>query len=154
MELEIKSESLAEDGSFEGYAAVFGNVDSQGDRIEPGAFSQSGEAVPLLWAHKRDEVIGTIQLTADEKGVIGKGRLLLDTAAGREAYVRLKAGATKGLSVGIRILKHVRDGAVRVIQALSVAEVSLTPFPANPGAQVLAVKQQEDCPLRELAKLL
>jgi hypothetical protein len=34
--LELKS--LAEDGTFEGLAAAYGNIDTQGDRIELGAF--------------------------------------------------------------------------------------------------------------------
>ena len=51
--LELKS--LAEDGSFEGLAAAYGNVDSHGDRIEPGTFKAAeGQQVPLLFAHKTD----------------------------------------------------------------------------------------------------
>lgn len=156
--IEIKSQSLTEDGSFSGYVSVFGNVDSHGDRVAPGAFSQDGQDVPLLWAHKPDEVIGVINLKGDGTGVLGAGKLLLDTVAGREAYSRLKAGAAKGLSVGIRILKHVREGGVRVIQSMNVAEVSLVPFPANPGALVSSVKAEQgegrECPMKALQQLL
>jgi hypothetical protein len=51
--LELK-EAPGEDGSFEGYAAVFGNVDSYGDVIEKGAFAktlQENPTVPILWQH-------------------------------------------------------------------------------------------------------
>lgn len=99
-----------------------------------------GKDVPILWSHKRDEVVGVGTLQESPDGLKVKGRLLLDTQAGREAYARLKAGAARGLSVGFRLLQHVFDGAVRVIQRGSIAEISLTPFPANPGALVTAVK--------------
>jgi hypothetical protein len=30
-----------QDGTFEGYGSVFGNIDADGDILEPGAFSKS-----------------------------------------------------------------------------------------------------------------
>ena len=36
--LQIKADSLKEDGSFIGVATTFGNIDKTGDRIEPSAF--------------------------------------------------------------------------------------------------------------------
>lgn len=154
LELEIKS--VAEDGTFEGWAAVYQNIDSQGDRIVPGAFSsENGKQVPLLWAHKRDEVAGVGTLEDRAEGLFIKGRLLLDTTCGREAYARLKAGAARGLSVGFELLKHAREGAVRLIQAARMVEVSLTAFPANREALVTAVKAEEgETPFKALARIL
>ena len=47
--------SLSADGSFEGLAAVYGNVDLGGDVIEPGAFNKTlaekNFEVPILWQH-------------------------------------------------------------------------------------------------------
>lgn len=138
--LEIKSLN-EETGDFEGMAAVYSNVDSQGDRIEPGAFAaDDGMEVPILWNHKSDP-IGVGKLTNTPEGVLIKGRLLLDTEGGREAYSRLKAGAAKGLSVGFKLLDAVA-GAVRRIRSGSIKEVSLTPFPANPNALVTAYKSE------------
>lgn len=143
-----------ETGEFEGLAAVYGNIDTQGDRIEPGAFAADVDKdVPILWSHKRDEVVGVGRLEDSADGLRIKGKLLLDTTAGREAYARLKAGAVKGLSVGFRLLKHILEGAVRVIQQGAVAEVSLTPFPANPAALVTSVKEG-DSPARQLMKVV
>jgi hypothetical protein len=46
-ELEIKA--LNDAGEFEGWAARYGNVDSQNDRIEAGAFAgDNGRDVPIL----------------------------------------------------------------------------------------------------------
>ena len=139
--LEIKG--VSEDGSFEGVASVYGNVDSQGDRIEAGAFSEDhGKEVPLLWSHKRDEPIGIGRLENSPAGVMVKGQLDLDTTAGREAYSRLKKGIVKGLSIGLQLVQHAYDGAVRVIRKGAIREVSLVLFPANPDARVLAVKEE------------
>jgi HK97 family phage prohead protease len=138
--LELKSLN-DETGEFEGMAAVYGNVDTQGDRIEAGAFAaDDGIEVPILWDHKSDP-IGVGKLTNTVDGVLIKGRLLLDTEAGREAYARLKAGAAKGLSVGFKLLNAVA-GSVRRILAGSIKEVSLTAFPANPAALVTAYKSE------------
>jgi HK97 family phage prohead protease len=150
--LEIKS-AVSEDGSFEGLATVYGNVDSQNDRIEAGAFAeQYGTEVPLLWSHKRDEPVGLGRLENSPAGVLVKGRLDLDTTAGREAYSRLKKGIVKGLSIGLQLLRHTYDGAVRVIQKGAIREVSLVLFPANPDARVLTVKEQGDSPASSLLK--
>jgi len=149
--LELKSLDDAT-GEFEGLAAVYGNVDSQGDRIEPGAFAaDDGLEVPILWNHKSDP-IGVGKLTNTPAGVVIKGRLLLDTEGGREAYARMKAGVAKGLSVGFKLLDAVA-GAVRRIVAGAIKEVSLTPFPANPNALVTAYKSEPN-PYRELLKFL
>jgi hypothetical protein len=68
--LELKS--LEDDGSFEGIAAAYGNVDSQGDRIEPGTFkSAEGERIPLLFAHKTDQPIGFTALFLAQVDVEG-----------------------------------------------------------------------------------
>ena len=138
-ELELKS--LTEAGEFEGWAARYSNVDSQNDRIEPGAFAADhGKEIPILWQHKAEAVAGVGILEERPEGLYLKGRLLLDTTQGREAYSRVKAGAAKGLSVGFRLIEKAVEGALRLILRGSVAEVSLTAFPANPGALVTAVK--------------
>lgn len=150
--LELKSLDDAT-GEFEGLAAVYGNIDSQGDRIEPGAFAaDDGLEVPILWNHKSDQPIGVGKLTNTPAGVVIKGRLLLDTEGGREAYARMKAGVAKGLSVGFKLLDAVA-GVVRRIVAGAIKEVSLTPFPANPNALVTAYKSTPN-PYAELTKYL
>lgn len=146
MQLQLDTELILKSfddatGEFEGMAAVYGNVDTQGDRIEPGAFAaDDGIEVPLLWMHKGDS-IGVGKLAHLPEGIQIKGRILLDTVAGREAYARLRAGAAKGLSVGFKLLDSIA-GAVRRITSGAIREVSLTPFPANPNALVTAFKSE------------
>lgn len=151
-ELEIKT--LSDAGEFEGWAARYGNRDSQNDVIEAGAFAaDDGRDVPILWAHKREVVAGVGTLEERPEGLYLKGRLLLDTADGRDAYARLKAGAARGLSVGFQLLEKAVEGALRRILKGSVAEVSLTPFPANPAALVTAVKAKPG-PVEALDRVL
>lgn len=96
--------SLADDGTSEGLAAAYGNVDSHGDRIEPGAFKAAeGQQITLLFAHKTDEPVGIGTVTETPQGLWVKGKLLLDTVTGREAYTRLKAALVKARSVGFQL---------------------------------------------------
>ena len=144
---EVKT--LGEDGSFEGLAASYGNVDSHGDRIEAGTFrAADGQQLPLLFAHKTDQPIGMATVTETPEGLLVKGKLLLDTVAGSEAYSRLKAGVLKAMSIGFHLPKDgftVKDG-IRVISKAILKEISLVVLPANSLATITAVKHQEPSP--------
>jgi len=146
----LKIKALEEDSTFEGYAAVFGNVDLDGDRIDPAAFNRTlknfrGE-VPILWDHDSGRPAGvSIELGPDAHGLRLKGRLLLTTTVGREAYEYLKAKAIKGLSIGVQVMKADWDGGVRVLKELRLHEISLVAIPANPLAEVVTVKHCDGC---------
>lgn len=52
----------ADSGTFEAIVSVFGNVDSVGDVVMPGAFTDtlaewkaSGDPIPVLWSHRMDD---------------------------------------------------------------------------------------------------
>jgi hypothetical protein len=63
------------DGTFKGSVAASGNVDSQGDPIEPGTFKAAeGQQVPLLFAHKMDEPVGIGTVTETPLGLWVKGK--------------------------------------------------------------------------------
>lgn len=142
-------------GTFEGHAAVFGNVDSYGDIIEPGAFSRTiqhrmgstGKAdFPILFNHDPMEPIGvTVAVTEDEKGLAVKGELNLNVQRGREVYALLKQGALRGLSIGYRTVKAEQgtDG-VRRLKEVQLYEWSPVVFPANELAQTTNVKAEAD----------
>lgn len=133
-----------DEGRFGGYAAVFGNVDRQGDVIDPGAFTktlQERADVPILWSHKRDEPIGvSTALGEDGKGLRIEGQLALETQRGREVHALLRLGAVKGLSIGYTPVKRTFKGAVRHLQEIALGEVSPCVFPANVLALVDDVK--------------
>jgi len=141
--LEIKE--LAEDGTFVGLASVYGNVDQVDEVVDAGAFKRTfdrmGATFPLLDAHNSTEVIGTVEVTND--GPVGlevKGRLVLEVQRAREVYALLKAQAIKGLSIGYNVIKDKMVGGIRHLVELALREVSVTAFPANPEARVLAIK--------------
>lgn len=148
---------IDEQGIFEGYAAVFGNIDRTGDVIEPGAFRktlQENPQLPILWQHNPAEPIGlTVAAVEDNKGLRVKGQLNLETARGREAYALIKQGVLRGLSIGYDTIKEAWEGTTRKLKEIRLWEWSLVTFPANPLAQVEAVKAVlpfQDLPLADM----
>lgn len=142
------------DGSFNGYASVFGIIDSQGEEVASGAFDhslkswgKSGKKPKLLWQHDYRQPIGLWrEIREDQHGLFVEGQLLLDLAQGREAYSLLKNGVVDGLSIGFVTVKarrkEGRDGSprVRVLEEVNLQEISLVTFAANPKAKVERVK--------------
>lgn len=125
---------------FAGYAAVFDHVDRGGDVVRNGAFAGAG-VVPLLWEHKPEAVIGTVEsLREDARGLRVIGRVSGRTAAGREAAAALRDGGLSGLSFGYRV-REASDGTPRELRALDLVEVSLVRFPMQPLARVHAVEE-------------
>lgn len=150
---------VSEEGTFEGYGSIFGNVDSYGEKVAPGAFGESlarhqreGTKPLMLWQHRSDEPIGVWEdLAEDGKGLKGTGRFVLETARGREAYALLKAGAIRGLSIGYRELEAEPDGNNRILKKLDLMEISVVSFPANRRANVTGVKSER---MEEFARRL
>jgi HK97 family phage prohead protease len=168
---ECKFNSLEDtDGkmTFEGYGAVFGNTDSYGDVIAPGAFAKS------LADHKNDASAPLMFLNHDAFGSLPIGRWtelsedgyglkvageLLDTQMGRDTYVALKAGAINGLSIGFRPvtfdLRSKPEDPRRTLKQVDLIEVSVVTLPANQKARVQAVKSMgEEMNVRDLEQLL
>ncbi len=144
--LEIKAGS--EDGSFEGYASIFGMVDKGMDTVVYGAFAESlirtpAARVRMLWQHRPDQVIGKFSVVReDTKGLYCEGRLNLKVQKGLEAYELLKDGAIDGLSMGYTTLKDEIDrvAGIRKLLIVELWEISLVTFPMNPAATVTRVK--------------
>lgn len=149
----VEIKASGEDGMLHirAYALAFGNVDSWGDIIMPGAcddFLKSADAdrMALCWQHDRTTVIGKIT----DKGVDAVGMWIeadvLPTTAGKDAAILLKSGAVKEFSIGYRATKYhweKRDGYdydIRVIDALTVYECSPVTIAANPAAIVVSAK--------------
>jgi len=143
---ELKQSSLAQDGTFEGMAAVYGNRDLGGDVIEPGAFDKTlkdrGEKkIPILWQHDANQTIGVIQETKDgSAGLFIRGKLTLAVGKAREAYELMKDGALGGLSIGYEVIRKNEARGTRYLKEIKLWEVSLVTFPMNELAQVSSVK--------------
>jgi HK97 family phage prohead protease len=138
-----------EDGTFEGYASVFGVVDQGLDVVERGAFRKSlgsGRKIKMLWQHDPSQPIGVWdEVREDDRGLFVKGRLLKDVAKGREAMALQRAGAIDGLSIGYRTVEAVAEagGRVRKLMEVDLFEISLVTFPMLPDATVTAVKSDD-----------
>lgn len=155
----LQVKDLSEDGTFEGYGSIHGNVDSYSERVMPGAFASSlakhsreGTNVLMLWQHNPSEPIGVWEdLAEDKKGLWGKGRLILEVQKAREVHALMKQKAIGGLSIGYREIKVTPDGNVRNLEELDLYEISPVSFPANRRARIGAVKSER---MEEFARKL
>ena len=136
------------DGTVEGYASVFGELDAARDMVLRGAFRDSlsvrgPRRVPMLFQHDPAEPIGIwLELTEDAHGLYARGRLIPDVTRARELLSLLRAGAVDGLSIGFRAAKARIDPRtpVRSLLAVDLWEISIVTFPLLAGARVSAVK--------------
>ncbi|CCE96159.1 putative prohead protease GP4 [Sinorhizobium fredii HH103] len=155
----LQVKELSEDGTFEGYGSVFGNVDSYGEKVMPGAFVESlarhkreGSNVLMLWNHDSREPIGVWEdLAEDAKGLWGKGRFLLEIQRAREIHTLAKNKAIGGLSIGYREVETEPDGNIRLLKKLDLYEISPVTFPANRRARIESVKSER---MEEFARRL
>lgn len=141
---------LDEGGMFEGYASVFGVVDSDGDVIVKGAFAdsikayqESGKRPKLLWMHNPSIIVGSItEMYEDDHGLYMKGKLILEVEKGREAYALMKAGELDAMSVGFNPVGDIKASGEggKVIDKADLWEISVVTWGANPEAKINVVK--------------
>ena len=150
------------DGTVEGYASLFGEIDQARDMVMPGAFAatlrqRSVQRIPMLFQHDPAEPVGVwLELREDHRGLYARGRLIPEVTRGRELLSLLRAGAIDGLSIGFRTVKGRIDAKTRVRSLLAVDlwEISIVTFPLLAGARVRAVKDaaSSPCPRASLAR--
>jgi HK97 family phage prohead protease len=141
--------TIAPDGTVEGYASLFGELDQARDMVMPGAFAASLRTrpirrVPMLFQHDPAEPIGVwLELYEDFRGLYARGRLIPEVVRARELLALLKAGTADGLSIGFRTVNGRLDprSRVRKLYAIDLWEISIVTFPLLPGARVHAVKE-------------
>lgn len=140
--VEVKAD---ESGLFEGYASRFGEIDSGGDTVVKGAFSntlkRSGR-VKMLWQHNPNEPIGVWdEIKEDDTGLFVRGRILESVSKGAEVLTLVRAGAVDGLSIGYRTVKSSRGAnGERILQELELWETSIVTFPMQETAGITAFK--------------
>lgn len=148
----------------EGYASLFGAVDQGGDVVEAGAFGRAlkrladkGGKVRMLWQHDPAQPIGIWdEVREDGRGLYVKGRILTETARGREAAALIGAGAMDGLSIGYRTIQASKDAqGRRLLREVELWEVSVVTFPMLPEARIEPKSDSPDAGLlHELAATL
>ena len=142
------------DGTVEGYASLFGEIDQARDMVVRGAFADTlrvrgPRRVPMLFQHDPSEPVGIwLELREDSHGLYARGRLIPEVARARELLSLLRAGAVDGLSIGFRAARARIDPRTRVrsLIAVDLWEISIVTFALLAGARVHAVKQASSPP--------
>lgn len=144
----LELRGLNRDGSFSGYASVFGEVDLGRDRVERGAFARSlatrgAAGIRMLFQHDPSEPIGAWKtIREDDRGLYVEGQLADGVARAREVHQLLKNAALDGLSIGFRTVRartDAKSGVRRILEA-DLWEISVVTFPMLPSARVQNVK--------------
>lgn len=139
-----------EQGIFSGYAAVFGNVDSGGDVIEPGAFTKTiaegTERVKILAQHNDyDLPIGKpLELREDAHGLYIKGKIS-ETTMGKDVKTLLRDKVLNEMSIGYDpvTFDYDKEDGVRHLREVKLWEVSIVTWAMNPKAVVTGYKATE-----------
>lgn len=152
------AESKASDtGAFTALAAVFGNVDSVGDRMMKGAFAKTlerwralGDPIPVFLSHQWDDPMALIgradpgDVVETDAGLLVKGRLDLEhNAVAQQVHRLMRDRLLKGWSFGYTVPpggeKRAADGANEVFE-VDLIEFGPTLKGANPAAELQSVK--------------
>ena len=154
LDVPFEIKAVKDDGTFAGYASVFGVKDSYDEIVLPGAFAETikewtakGKMPPILWQHRSGEPIGIhTEMREDAVGLYIEGRLITEVGRAKEAHALMKAGAISGISIGFitREDSFDRVTGVRSLKRIDLWENSIVTFPANQAAQVTTVKRLEE----------
>lgn len=154
------SDDGLEDGQFEALVSVFGNKDSYGDVVMPGAFtdtlaewSAKGDPIPVYYSHRMDDPDYNIGYVLEAKetddGLWVKAQMDTDPEARKAAQVHrlLKGRRVTQFSFAYDIVEggfETHDGEdVYALKRLKLYEVGPTPIGANDSTELLGVKSAE-----------
>lgn len=132
-----------------GWAAKFGNIDSYGDIIQPGAFTKTinerKERIAFCYQHEIDEPIGKILLL--EERPEGLWIEVAISASEGDIQTKIKEGILKEMSIGYSTVNSnmgmVDNKEVTYLTELKLYEVSLVTIAANPLATIEGMKAEE-----------
>lgn len=152
---EAKADGSGDRGVVEALVAVFGNVDHGGDRILPGAFTdsltawaESGDPIPFIWSHdwgNPDAHIGAVTAAREtDDGLVVTAELDLDRPYAAQVFHLLKSRRVKQFSFAYDPLEYawvVEEGQpyeIRELSKLDVFEVGPTLLGMNPDTELIA----------------
>ncbi len=139
----------AKTGEFEGYASVFGGVDSYGDTVHPGAFKETLEnrdrPVRLRWNHYGPIIGKYVDIKEDDYGLYVKGQLTPGHSVASDVLASLKHGAIDGLSIGY-IIESYRENSSGGLDLFRVklVEISIVEDAADLAAKITSIKSIKD----------
>jgi HK97 family phage prohead protease len=161
---QIKAAGAADglqDGQFKAVVSVFGNVDSYGDVVVPGAFTDtladwkaSGESIPIYYSHQINDPTMNIGWVLDAEQtqtgleILGQLDLADDAPPTAKTVHRLlkRPGGVRDFSFAYDVMDGSpvkdEDGNEHFeLRALKLYEVGPTQIGANPATELLAVKR-------------
>jgi uncharacterized protein len=129
-------------GTVKGYASVFGNKDSDGDIIMPGAYTKSlkemGPRVLHLYQHDPMRPLssvrgGSLKLSEDARGLKFESTIS-PTSWGKDVIQLIKDNVISENSVGFQTMKSMDRKGYRELQELKLFEISSVSWGANDQA--------------------
>lgn len=140
---------MGDDGhKFEGYASVFGGVDSYKDSVLPGAYAETlknrQRPIRMRWNHYGPVIGKWLDLKEDDSGLLVTGELTPGHSKAEDVYASLKHGAVDGMSIGYRVKSDFQDGGIRYLKEIDLVEISVVEEPADLGARVGEVKYLQE----------
>jgi HK97 family phage prohead protease len=156
-ENEDQTTESASSGQFEALVSVFGNKDSYGEVVMPGAFTRTldewaakGDPIPVYWSHRLDDPdfnIGhVIEAKETDEGLWVKGQLDLDNPKAMSTYNLMKSRRVTDFSFSFNVPPggaSEGDDAIE-LNDLDLYEVGPTPIGANPETELIGVKAGEE----------
>lgn len=149
-------------GQFEALVSVFGNKDSYGDVVMPGAFTQtlaewkaSGRPIPVFYSHRIDDpeynlgyVVEAKEIEATSTSPAGlwvKGQLRLSNSKAKDVLEQFKDGTLAQFSFAYDVreggyAKSDALGDYYELRNLKLYEVGPTVIGANQETELLSVK--------------
>lgn len=157
----LKLDDRSDTGEFEAIVSVFGNVDSVGDRVVPGAFAESLAAwkerpgpIPVIWSHRWDDPDAHIGIVTsaveDDEGLRITGKLdVADNPTAARVWKLLKGRRVDSFSFAYDVVDEVKgeDGA-NELRTLDLLEVGPTLVGANRETRLLSAKNSADLAAR------
>ena len=152
--------SMSDTGELTGYFSTYQTVaDSYGDCIAPGCFAETikawaekGKYIPLVWNHNMDDpelIIGQVdKIEDDEYGPLMTAHFY-DTPKAQAARNLMKEGSVYQFSYAYSIdiarqpnenEKAADPNINQVLESVSLMEITITPTPAQPLAEMVSVK--------------
>lgn len=139
-------------GQFEALVAVFGNVDRIGDKILPGAFTNTlanwakkGRPIPVIFSHEwgnLDAHIGEVlEAKETDEGLWVKGQLEMDEPFAARVFKKMQKGTIAEFSFAYDVIQGKASGDVFELQELDLFEVGPTLIGMNPDTVLLGVKE-------------
>lgn len=151
LDLSATNIKMNDDGrTFEGYASVFGGVDSYGDTIAKGAYEDTlknrERPIRMRWNHFGPVIGKWVEMKEDDNGLYVKGELTPGHSTAEDVYASLKHGSVDGMSIGYRVVKEEvdNDEGVRILKEIELIEISVVEEPADLGAKVGNVKHIDE----------